>query len=178
MLDRIDPESFLPASRSMAFKKSIWEKAGGFDEKFSHNEDYVFAKRLKKINVNIVFEKKAIAYWIPRNDIKDSFVMFYRFALGDAEANIFRPKVVFIFLRYILGIFILGAILFSKTIIFLNLLLVLFVAYIIWSIAKNFKYVKDVRAMYYLPLIQIISDLAVILGTLKAFCNRLQTMYN
>ena len=32
---------------------------------------------------------------------------------------------------------------------------------------KNYKYVKDIRAIFYLPLIQITSDVAVILGTIN-----------
>ncbi len=50
MPDNINENDFLPATRSMAFKKSIWKKAGGFDEKLSHNEDYAFANKLKEIN--------------------------------------------------------------------------------------------------------------------------------
>jgi len=33
MSDRVNKKEFLPATRSMAFKRSIWKKAGGFDEK-------------------------------------------------------------------------------------------------------------------------------------------------
>ena len=99
MPDKADKNNFLPATRSMAFKKSIWKKVGGFPEEFSNNEDYVFAKKIKTINADIVFEKRAVVYWMPRSNIKDAFIMFYRFALGDAEAKIFRPKVFFLFLR-------------------------------------------------------------------------------
>jgi len=165
MPDRVNVDNFLPATRSMAFKKSVWKEVGGFDEKLSHNEDYVFAKKLKKINANIIFEKKAIVYWTPRSNIKDAFVMFYRFALGDAQAKIFRPKVIFIFLRYILGFFILS-LFFADKFISLNLLLILISVYIIWSIAKNLKYVWEISALYYFPLIQVISDFAVMLGTI------------
>src|SRR3989344_5431329 len=104
MPDKVDENNFLPASRSMAFKKSVWKRAGGFPEEFSDNEDYVFVKQLKKMKVNIVFEKKAIVYWKPRSNIKDSFIMFYRFAKGDAESHIFRPKVILLFSRYIIGL--------------------------------------------------------------------------
>ena len=48
MEDNVDEKNFLPATRSMAFKKSIWKKAGGFEEKLSHNEDYAFANKLKQ----------------------------------------------------------------------------------------------------------------------------------
>src|SRR3990167_9709391 len=100
MEDRISPENFLPATRSMAFKKEIWKKAGRFDEKLSHNEDFEFAKRLKKVGANIKFAKDAIVYWRPRKNIKEAFIMFYRFAFGDAEAGIIRPKLIFLFARY------------------------------------------------------------------------------
>jgi glycosyltransferase involved in cell wall biosynthesis len=169
MPDKIDPNNFLPASRSMAFRKSVWKKAGRFPEKFSNNEDYVFATKLRSINAKIVFEKTAIVYWIPRETIKDAFIMFYRFALGDAESHIYRPKVALIFLRYIvvLGLISMSYILRSSLI--LNTLYLILVAYLVWSISKNFKYVKNISALYYLPVIQIISDLAIIIGTIKGF---------
>jgi len=167
MPDKVNPNNFLPATRSMAFKKSIWKKVGDFPEEFSNNEDYVFAKKLKKANVNIVFEKKTVVYWMPRNNIKDAFIMFYRFAKGDAESHIFRPKVAMIFSRYIIGLFLVIIYVTSKSYIILNTLYLMLLIYVIWSIFKNFKYVKNIAAIYYLPLIQITSDCAIIAGTIK-----------
>ena len=77
MEDKVDPDKFLPASRSMAFRKYIWEKAGGFPERLSHNEDYAFAKKLKRLNARIVFEKDAIVYWIPRENIKEALSLIH-----------------------------------------------------------------------------------------------------
>ncbi len=167
MPDRVDTNDFLPASRSMAFKKSIWEKAGKFPEEYSNNEDYAFAKKLKKINANIVFEEKAIVHWIPRNNLKDAFIMFYRFAKGDAESRIFRPKVMLIFLRYLAVLFLIVFYLIFRSYIMLNTLCLILIVYILWSILKNYKYVNDLRAIFYLPLIQFASDIAVIVGTIK-----------
>jgi glycosyltransferase involved in cell wall biosynthesis len=97
MPDKVDSQTFLPATRSMAIKKSVWEAVGGFNEKFSHNEDYVFAREIKKLGTHIVFAKDAVVYWIPRNSIKESYTMFYRFSFGDIEAGILRPKVIVLF---------------------------------------------------------------------------------
>ena len=94
-------KEFLPATRSMALTKSIWKKAGRFDEQLSHNEDYAFANKLNVIGARVEFCKDAIVNWMPGKNLKQAFVMFFRFALGDAEAKIFRDKVVYIFLRYI-----------------------------------------------------------------------------
>ncbi|MCL5432988.1 MAG: glycosyltransferase, partial [Patescibacteria group bacterium] len=103
MEDNIKKE-FLPSTRSMAFRKSVWKKIGGFDETLSHNEDYEFARKIKKSGINIFFERKAVVEWMPRENLKEAFIMFFRFALGDAEAKIFRPKVILIFLRYLVFI--------------------------------------------------------------------------
>ena len=100
MPDKVNPDNFLPATRSIAFTKSIWKKVGGFDEKYSHNEDYVFANKLKESNAKIVFAKDAVVHWLPRNSFKQAFVMFFRFALGDAESNLWRSKVLLLYLFF------------------------------------------------------------------------------
>ena len=165
MPDRVDVDNFLPASRSMALRKTIWEKAGKFDEKLSHNEDYAFAKKLKRINANIAFEGKAIVHWIPRKNIWQAFTMFYRFAYGDAEAGILRPKVISIYVRYMIGVAWGVWAFWDKNNGALFGLIVLVFLYGGWAIWKNYKYVKDQKAFFYLPLLQITSDIAVILGT-------------
>jgi hypothetical protein len=92
--------------------------------------------------------------------------MFYRFAEGDSESRIIRPKVALIFLRYaIFFIFILLQIILKLNWIF-YLICLMIILYILWSIIKNYKYVNNVRAIFYLPLLQITSDIAVIFGTI------------
>lgn len=166
MEDKVDSKSFLPSTRSMAFKKTLWKKLAGFPEQFDHNEDYVFAKRLEKINAKIVFAKSAIVYWIPRKNIKEAFIMFFRFALGDSEAGIIRHNVLLLIGRYVIGLLLLFFILRYKSILTLALLFFLLISYIIWSINKNYRYVMDYRAFYFLPLLQFTADFAVISGTL------------
>lgn len=169
MPDKVDPNNFLPAARSVAFRKTIWEKAGKFDEKYSHNEDYVFAKKLKKIGAKIVFAKNAIVYWIPRNNLRQSFYMFFRFAYGDSQAGIFRPKVLLIFLRYFLVAVLIILFINNRSYIILNTLYLILFIYLFWAIQKNYKYIKDWRAFYILPLLQFTSDVAVLTGTVFGF---------
>ena len=101
MPEKLDAQNFLPATRSMAIRKKVFEKIGGFDENLSHNEDYAFAKLLEKENIKSKFQENAIVYWTPRKTVKQAFIMFRRFAYGDIEAGIVRPKVVLLFARYI-----------------------------------------------------------------------------
>lgn len=169
MPDRVDASVFLPASRSMGFRKSVWKRVGGFPQALSHNEDYVFAKKLKDNGAKIIFQKDAVVYWTPRKTVKDSFIMFFRFALGDAEAGILRPKVALILLRYVIGVYLLTlAYIMNSHAVFVFFTAALLV-YIIWSIQKNYKYVKEKFAILYLPLLQIMSDIAVMIGSLVGF---------
>ncbi|MGD9129299.1 MAG: glycosyltransferase [Candidatus Woesebacteria bacterium] len=168
MPERVNEKNFLPATRSMLIEKSIWQQVNGFDKKLNYNEDYAFAKKLKKQGFRIVFAKKAVVDWLPRTNLKAFMKMIYLFARGDIEAGILRPKVILIFARYFLMVFIL--VLLEWKISGQTALLVALTALIIysaWAIVKNLKYTP--KGWFYLPLLQISSDLAVILGSLRGF---------
>ncbi|PJA00044.1 MAG: hypothetical protein COX78_01085 [Candidatus Levybacteria bacterium CG_4_10_14_0_2_um_filter_35_8] len=173
MEDKIK-DKFLPSTRSMGFRKSVWEKVGGFNEKLSHNEDYDFAKKLEKNKSKILFAKDAVVYWIPRKNLKEVFIMFFRFSLGDIQANILREKVLLIFLRYFLMVYFLLVALVLKSFALYIIFVFLILLYFSWTIYKNYKYVKDCRAFFYLPLFQLTSDMAVMLGS---FLGLVQKIY-
>lgn len=167
MPDRVNPKTFLPASRSMAIKKNVFWKVGGFPVEFVHNEDYVFANRLKKEGAKIVFCQEAIVNWIPRSNLKSFWTMIYRFALGDAQSRLRHLKVFGIFLRYLIFFsLIISSLLLLSAPLLLSFVL-LFLLYLIWSVAKNFRYVKHYKAFFWLPVLQLTSDFAVIWGTIK-----------
>jgi glycosyltransferase involved in cell wall biosynthesis len=157
MPDRVNANNFLPATRSMMVRRDVFEELGGFDKKLSDNEDYALAKKMESSKVKMVFAKKAIVTWIPRSSLKSFFVMIMRFARGDIKAGIVRPKVVSIFLRYLVFIIIFG--------INLGIGLIIFALYLVWAIMKNKQYVKT--GWYYLPILQITSDIAVMWGSLQ-----------
>jgi glycosyltransferase involved in cell wall biosynthesis len=165
MEDRISPDmEFLPSSRSVAFRKNVWEKVGGYPEKYSHNEDLVFDWEIKALGYKFHFVPEAIVYWHPPRDIWSAARTFFRFAMGDAQSGIKRPNVKYIYLRYILLLEVLSL---SSEVFYLFIAL-----YSIWSIQKNFRYVKMVEGLLWLPVIQFISDLAVMTGHLVGLLSK------
>jgi len=178
MPDKVNEKNFLPATRSMAFRKTIWEKVGKFPEQHSDNEDYVFAKMLKKSNIPITFARSAIVEWIPPRSIGSFFKTVYRFAKGDAQAGIIRPKVILIFVRYIFIIQVINLALRYKFPFLFLFLLYSGILYIAWSIKKNFKYVYSTKAFIILPILQFISDFAVLFGTFTGFIKSLWGIQN
>lgn len=166
MPDRVDPDKFLPATRSLLIHKSIWQKAGGFDESLSDNEDYAFARNIAKLT-KIAFARNAIVSWLPRQNLRQFFWMLFRFARGDIQAEILRPKVLLLFVRYLIALAVVtwlvmvrnheGALLFIVG----GLLL-----YSIWAIAKNKRYTQ--HGWHWLPVLQLTADVAVFMGSIAS----------
>ncbi len=171
MPDRLNPETFLPATRSMLLTKKIWLRLGKFDESLSDNEDYVFAKSLQASGATIALAPNAIVNWQPRSSLRAFAKMIFRFARGDIYAGILRPKVTLVFLRYLLVVNLL-LLLEQKSIL---PVLLLFVLYVIWSVAKNLRYTP--RGWYWLPVLQVVSDFMVMIGSIAGLLQRLIAPY-
>lgn len=174
MPDKIDEDHFLPSTRSMAMKKSVWQKLGGFPTEYRWNEDYVFSKQLEKAGTRIVFTQKAIVYWFPRTTLWDGYNMFYAFAKGDMQAGIVRPKVLVLFLRGIFVIGLFGLILWTKEILLLQVFCFFLFLYVFWAMWKNYRYVHHPLAILFLPVWQLISDSAVFGGSIVGSIDRLR----
>lgn len=71
----VRPESFLPSSRSIAFRKKVWDDVGGYPEHItSTSEDTIFDLRIKAAGVPMVFAPDAVVNW----DIDRSLVPFFK----------------------------------------------------------------------------------------------------
>lgn len=152
-------QTFLPATRSMALTVEAWEKAGRFHEKLSDNEDYAFANALQKSGARMSFVSDAVVLWSPPKTWAQFLKQIYRFAYGDAVAKLYRPKVVFIFLRY----FFFAVLGFFNFELLLNVLLI----YAFWARQKNASYVNSIQSLYILPAMQFSTDVVVMYGTIR-----------
>ena len=162
MPDKLD-EDFLPSTRSMAIKKDLFLKTGGFNEALDTSEDFEFANRLKNRGVKFGLAKNAVVGWYPRKNLKQAAWMFFKFAVTDIYAGILRPKVKLLAIRYYLFFFL--------VFLYWPFVICLFV-YLIWAIVKNYKYVRDWRAIFWLPVLQLTADICVLLGTMAGFLSK------
>lgn len=167
MPDRLNPKNFLPSSRSIAFKKSVWQKAGGYPEYLDTCEDLVFAKKLKDAGYKFKTRLDAIVYWPQRKNLKEAALQFYRYAEGDGKARYVRSQTLFLFLRYLIGGGLLIIFFVFKSLFILYLISVILFLYLLWSIAKNFKYVGSWQAVFILPILQFTADFSVMAGFLR-----------
>ncbi|MFH1863919.1 MAG: glycosyltransferase, partial [bacterium] len=175
--ERYDPATFLPSTRSMAFKKHLWERVGGFNERLDKaGEDTQFFYNIVKTGTKIIRVGEARVDWKEFENIsfKEAMRKFFNYAKGDAKSKIWwhptkklmshNIKVVFIFIRYLFGLFLLFQSIMNPPL--FRLLEILVVLYIFWPIWKWRDVIYDLRTKLWLPVIQISSDFAVMSGFL------------
>lgn len=173
MSDKLNEKDYLPSSRSITFTKDVWRRYGGYPENLDTCEDLVFAKKLKDANLKFVLADDAIVNWPQRKNLAGAFEQFFNYAKGDGFAKYFRPNTPYLFLRYILAAYVIVLSIIMKSIILNSFITLGLLGYIFWSIKKNYKYVKNPKAYFYLPLLQFTSDAAVILGTSIGFIQQI-----
>ena len=165
MPDRINSAYFLPATRSMLIKKQAWKEVAGFDESLTLSEDYDFAHRLEQAKFKLAFAKDARVVWWPIETLKDFYQTVKGMAEHDARAKITRIKSYLIFCRY--AIFLLLAIVFfcPHWLLCIAFIIITISIYSLLAIWKNAQYLDG--DWHYLPILQVVSDLGVMAGTIK-----------
>ena len=83
----VDPTSFLPSGRSVAFTREVWERVGGYPEHVEYAEDTDFDLRLKAAGARFRFEPEAFVRWHMQTTLWGVFTQFLRYARSDGELN-------------------------------------------------------------------------------------------
>jgi glycosyltransferase involved in cell wall biosynthesis len=97
----VDPEKFMPSSRSVAFLKSTWSKAGGYPEWLEIGEDMYFNFRLLQVGVRRTFAPEAVVRWRLRPDLPRTLQQYFRYARGDALGGMYPERHAARFLTYL-----------------------------------------------------------------------------
>ena len=88
----IDPETFLPSSRSVAFLKEAWEAVGGYPEWLDYSEDLIYDLALRDRYGPFPLAWQAVAYFRPRGSLRAFFRQYYRYGRGDGKANLWPRR--------------------------------------------------------------------------------------
>ncbi len=108
----IDAATFLPSSRSVAFRKAAWERVGGYPEWLDYCEDLIFDFRLRDL-APFAPAFDAVAHFRPRGSLGAFYRQYLRYARGDGKADLWRKRHAARYLTYLVAaplVLILGAI--------------------------------------------------------------------
>jgi glycosyltransferase involved in cell wall biosynthesis len=169
VLADVNPEKFLPSSRSVAFRKEAWEQVGGYPEWLDYCEDLVFDFRLRELGP-FAFAPRAVAYFRPRKSLGAFFKQYYYYARGDGKADLWRVRHAIRYLTYLIAvpvIFLLG--LWRTPFWWLLFLISAAVVFRtpykrLWPMIKGYGFADKVKAILWVPIIRVTGDVAKMIG--------------
>jgi glycosyltransferase involved in cell wall biosynthesis len=88
VLEEVDPEWFTPAGNSQGFRKTAWERVGGFPEGMIAAEDTLFGERMRAAGFRPVFAGDAVVRWTPPPGILAMARKAYRWGRSDGAAGL------------------------------------------------------------------------------------------
>ncbi len=99
-LDEIGP-GWMPSARSMAFRRSSYEAAGGYPEWLDIGEDMYLNHRLVEVGARFELAPAAIVYWPVRPTLTATWRQYQRYAEGDAIAGMYPQRHLLRFGTYV-----------------------------------------------------------------------------
>ncbi|PRB07838.1 glycosyltransferase [Microbacterium sp. MYb62] len=103
-LAEIDPERFLPSSRSISFTREAWAAVGGYPEWLDYCEDLLFDIAMKDAGFVLLFEPAALVSWSARPTLRAFMKQYYRYARGDGKAGLWRKRHFARYVAYTAGL--------------------------------------------------------------------------
>jgi len=173
LVDEIDPETFLPGSRSVAYRKEAWLAVGKYPEWLDFGEDLVFIMRLKMRFHVFHFAPDAIVYFETRPSLKSFYKQYYHYARGDGKANIWLERHL---LRYVTYGVLIPSILWAMLQIHPLFIIGFFIGGVIYLrqpyrrlkvMGQSRSFLENVQAMIVLPVIRATGDIAKMIGYIE-----------
>jgi hypothetical protein len=166
----VSSETFLPSSRSVAFRKAAWEACGGYPEWLDYCEDLIFDLRLRDLYGPFAFASEAVVHFRPRGTLKAFFKQYYQYARGDGKADLWRRRHAIRYLTYL----VLGPLLVILALVHSPWWWLALVAGLVvytstpyrrlWPILAPFGVVQRVQAIMLVPVIRVVGDVAKMIG--------------
>ncbi|GAA3896119.1 glycosyltransferase [Leifsonia kafniensis] len=91
-ITEIDPEKFLPSSRSIGFSTKAWRRGGKYPEWLDYCEDLIFDIAMRDAGVTFRFVPDAIVRWEGRPSFTAFAKQYYRYARGDGKAQLWARR--------------------------------------------------------------------------------------
>jgi glycosyltransferase involved in cell wall biosynthesis len=165
----IDPQRFLPSSRSVAFRRSAWQGVGGYPEWLDYCEDLVFDLALRSAGCRFAFAPAALAYFRPRSSLRGFFTQYYRYARGDGKADLWRRRHAIRYVIYLVAAPLAILLGIRYNIVWIGLALAV-LAYCrrplarLWPQMRSWGMAARLHAIALVPIIRLVGDVAKMLG--------------
>ncbi len=166
--DEINPARFLPSSRSVAFTREAWRKAGGYPEWLDYCEDVVFDLALRRTGCVFAWAPEAVALFRPRRSLRVFWTQYFRYARGDGKAGLWPWRHAIRYASYEAGLALLQASR-KRPILLLPLALGAFLHLRtpyqrLFPRLKGLAPAEKAEAIAWVPILRVVGDLAKMAG--------------
>jgi glycosyltransferase involved in cell wall biosynthesis len=164
----VDARTFMPSSRSVAFRRSAWQAVGGYPEWLEHSEDVLFDLRLKSHGYRFEFRPRAVVHFRPRPTLGAYFRQYRAYARGDGKADLWRRRHAARYAAYGLAPFVVLAGVWYKRLWLAGA--VLGGAYMVTPYRRLGPWLSTlgpferIEALAWVPVIRLVGDIAKMLG--------------
>lgn len=165
--DEIDAGRFLPSSRSVAFRRSVFIAGIRYPEWLDYCEDVVFDLRLRRAAARFRFQPSALVYYRPRPSLRAFALQYFRYARGDGKAGLFAARHA---IRYATYWIVLPLVALHRHWSLLTLAFLGAVVYLrrpyrrLWRRHDAYPRAWVVRAALLVPVVRVIGDIAKQVG--------------
>jgi len=163
--DRI--ENFAISSRSLAFRKIVWEELGGYPEWLDFSEDTYFHDKIRASRFVIRLDPEPLVHWGLRPDLMSVYRQFFRYMRGDGKARQHTGRHTTRLAAYGTGV-LLACMSLSRPAWLIPL--TLGIGVYLWQPVSNFRrlgvYPLSLRAVLWMAAMLLVVDLAKIGGYL------------
>jgi len=169
-VSEIDGETFLPSSRSVAFRKVAWEASGGYPEWLDFCEDLIFDFRLRDLYGPFPFAPEAVVHFRPRGNLRSYFKQYFQYARGDGKADLWRRRHIIRYLTYLVA----GPLLVALALFHSPWWWLAFLAGVaaytampyrrLWPMLAPYGLLDRLKALLLVPVIRVVGDIAKMLG--------------
>ena len=88
----VDGTRFMPSARSIAYRRSAIEAAGGYPEWLDIGEDMWVNHRWRQMGLDMRFAPDAVANWRLRTGLGATWAQYFAYARGDAQAGMYPER--------------------------------------------------------------------------------------
>ena len=82
----------MPSARSVAFRRDAIDAVGGYPEWLPIGEDMWVNQRWRQLGLDMRFAPEAVVHWPLRPDLRSTWVQYFRYARGDAQAGMYTER--------------------------------------------------------------------------------------
>ncbi len=90
--EEVDPSTFMPSGRSVAFRREALDAVGGYPEWLPIGEDMWVDHRWRERGLDLRFAPDAVVRWRLRPTLRATWAQYFRYARGDAQAGMYPER--------------------------------------------------------------------------------------